>query len=143
MCYRFVRITAEGGRDCLGIGHSKKKDGEPSRIEWQGLIETAAAIGVSEAEFWDTTPRYFSAQVKAHDDRLRYEFERVRVSSFLICSPHLKRHATLARFWPSPWDAPKKVEWTPVDPAILANFEAHADETLAQMRKQNGDNQRT
>jgi hypothetical protein len=99
-------------------------------------------IGMSEAEFWDTSPRYFAARVKAYDDRQKYDFERTRVASFLICSPHLKKHATLNRFWPSPWEKPKKIDWQPVDPAVLANFEAHADETLAQMR-QNGNNKRT
>lgn len=91
---------------------------------------------MTEAEFWDTSPRYFAAKVKAYDERLKYEFERTRVSSFLICSPHLKKNATLNRFWPSPWDvAPKMIDWKDVDPAVLANFEAHANETLAQMRE--------
>ena len=95
---------------------------------------------MSEEEFWDTTPRFFDAKVKAYEARLKYEFERTRVSSFLICSPHLKKNATLERFWPSPFHTEKQIEWQPIDPAILANFEAHANFELEQMRKRNGYN---
>jgi hypothetical protein len=58
----------------------------------------------------------------------------------MVCMPNLRKNATLQRFWPSPWDVVKKVEWEPVDPAVLANFNAQADYTLEQMRKQNGNN---
>jgi hypothetical protein len=95
---------------------------------------------MTEAEFWASTPRFFDAKVTAYDNRLKYEFERTRVSSFLICSPHLKKNATLERFWPSPWHRVKVVEWHPIDPAILANFEAHANVELEQMRNRNNGN---
>lgn len=86
------------------------------------------------------TPRYFAAVVKAHDERQRIRFDLQRVQTFLICAPNLKKHATLARFWPSPWDAPPQIQWQPIDPAILANFNAQADYTLAEMNKKNGVN---
>lgn len=95
---------------------------------------------MTEQEFWACTPRFFDAKVKAYDDRLKYEFERLRVSSFLICSPHLKRNATLDRFWPSPWAKVKVIDWQPIDPQALANFEAHANFEFEQMRKNNGVN---
>ena len=85
------------------------------------------------------TPRYFAAMVKAHDERQRVGFDLLRVQTFLICAPNLRKTATLARFWPSPWEKQKAI-WEPIDPAILANFNAQADYTLAEMKKKNGVN---
>lgn len=135
MYYGAIRFPAKAdGRRCgkkKGIGDHNS----PPRIDWQGLIETAAIIGMTEREFWDSTPRWFDAKVTAHDNRMKYDFERLRVSTFLICSPNLKKNATLDRFWPSPWREKKVIEWQPVDPAVLANFNAHADAEFEQMRQ--------
>lgn len=97
---------------------------------------------MTEREFWATTPRFFAARVKAHDDRLKWEFEQRRTATFLACSPYLKKHATLNRFWPSPWQQVKKIEWQPVDPEALARFERDAEVALAELRqkRENGDN---
>ena len=79
--------------------------------------------------------------MEAHENKLKYDFELVRTSSFLICAPNLKKNATLQRFWPSPWQVIEPPKWETIDQAILANFNAQADFTLAEMRKQqNGDN---
>jgi len=94
---------------------------------------------MAEREFWQTTPRYFDCLVRAYETKQRAQFELTRTSSFLICSPHLRKTATLNRFWPSPWERPKKIDWQPIDPAVLANFERNADDVLANM-KRNGDN---
>lgn len=98
---------------------------------------------MTESELWACTPRYFAARVKAWDARMKYEFERTRTAAFLISSPYLKKSATLNRFWPSPWQQEKVIEWKPVDPAILANFNRNADDVLAQMNQAriNGNNQ--
>lgn len=95
---------------------------------------------MSQAELMATNPRFFAAKVKAWDARMKYEFDRTRTASFLACSPYLKKNATLNRFWPSPWEKEKVIEWQPVDPAVLANFERNADDVLAQMRNKRGDN---
>lgn len=96
---------------------------------------------MSEDEFWRTTPRYFDALVKAYDSRQKTKFEYKRRSAFMICSPYLKKNATLERFWPSPWAAEKVSDWPEVDPAILANFNRNADDLTANLRAQrNGDN---
>lgn len=99
---------------------------------------------MTEAEFWQTTPRFFDAKVRAWESRMKYEFEKTRTSSFLISSPYLKKSATLNRFWPSPWERTKAVKWEPIDPAVLANFDRNADDVLAQMKGTvNGNDQRT
>ena len=78
--------------------------------------------------------------VKAYDSQQRGRFELTRTAAFLNCSPYLKKSATLNAFWPSPWERPKKVDWQPIDPEILANFNRHADEDLAKMNRNNGYN---
>lgn len=98
-------------------------------------------IGMTEAEFWASTPRFFDAKVRAHEEMMKYRFEQTRESTFKICWPHLKRNTTREKFWPSPWDRVKVIEWQPIDPAILANFEAHAAVEFEEMRKRkNGNN---
>lgn len=96
---------------------------------------------MTEKEFWACTPRFFAAKVKAWDNRMKYEFDRTRTATFLACSPYLKKSATLKRFWPSPWEKEQVIEWKPIDPAVLANFERNADDVLAKMReKRDGNN---
>ncbi len=91
---------------------------------------------MTEREFWASTPRFFAAKVKAWDARMRYEFERTRTATFLSCSPYLKKHATLNRFWPSPWEKVREIEWRMPDPEILANFERNANDVFEQMKKE-------
>lgn len=90
---------------------------------------------MTEADFWACTPRFFAARVKAWDWRMKYEFERTRTATYLTCSPYLKKSATLERFWPSPWHKEKVIDWQPVDPAVLANFNRNADDVFAQMNQ--------
>lgn len=83
------------------------------------------------------TPRWFAARVKAYDEARRTEFDLLRVQTFLICAPNLRKHATLKRFWPSPWEEQiAAVEWGNIDPAAMANFNAHADAAFEAMRQQ-------
>jgi hypothetical protein len=87
-----------------------------------------------EDEFWNCTPRYFDALVKAYETRQKIEMERLRMSTYMICAPYLRKHTTPQKFWPLPWEKAQTAQWQPIDPTVLANFERNADETIAQMR---------
>lgn len=90
------------------------------------------------------TPRFFDAKVTAYENRLKYDFENMRAKTYLICaySGNMKKSLTPQMFWRSPFEKALNLaeKWEKVDPELLANFNRNADDTLAQMRQQNGDN---
>lgn len=65
-------------------------------------------LGLSEPDFWHTTPRYFAALQRAFIKRERREWERVRMIGFFSVLPHhdskKRGRLTPQRLFPLPWD---------------------------------------
>lgn len=73
-------------------------------------MEAAGAMGMSEQEFLDCSPRYFFARhrgfVRHHERQQQEAWERARYLAFYTLSPHakkgrLKKLSDLGRF---PWE---------------------------------------
>jgi len=95
-------------------------------------METAAFCGVNERDFWDMTPRYFSACVNAFEKREQDEWERARyISMHAIKSADaknkIKKPSDLGLF---PWEKPVKKPKVVVDKAEVDAFDKDADEIL-------------
>ncbi len=87
-------------------------------------------MGMSEAEFWDCTPIYFSLRRKAWLDN-RPMMEAARFISFHMIKTvdsknKFKRLTDIVRF---EWDG-EPVKFEPIDQAELDKFSAEADEAL-------------
>src|SRR5690606_10718376 len=53
------------------------------------LLDTAAALGLSETEFWDMLPREFARRVRAHRERVERE-EDAAWGRALLVTNHLR-----------------------------------------------------
>jgi len=95
-------------------------------------METAAFCGVNERDFWDMTPRYFSACLSASEKKEREEWERARYISMYSTDPSVFkkkviRPSDLGLF---PWEKPVKKPKVVVDKAEVDAFDKDADEIL-------------
>ncbi len=94
-------------------------------------MESAAGCGVSERDFWDMTPRYFSAHVEAAEQKEQNEWERARYVSMHAIkaadgSNKIKKPTDLGYF---PWeDSTQPI--IVVDPVEIEAFDKEADEIL-------------
>lgn len=86
---------------------------------------------MSEAEFWDSTPRYFAARVKAFREN-RHGMEEARFVAFHVLKAggfKVRRLTQIAKF---PWDvfAPS-VKLEAWDSPAMKKFDEEADRALA------------
>lgn len=85
---------------------------------------------MSEAEFWNCTPRYFAACQKAWIERQRREWERARFTGWLSVLPHVSHKRgglKITELYPFEWDEkPKPFAMDEVDKERLLRFEQHA-----------------
>lgn len=103
---------------------------------------------MSEAEFWDCTPRYFQARLKAWELGVQRQWEQARYIGYLAVLPHVDgkkrlKQTDLGRF---PWEKMPKPVFEPQDEAALKKFENEAIEIFKKMglpAVSNGDNIRT
>lgn len=92
---------------------------------------------MSESEFWDSTPRYLSARIKAATEAEQRQWERVRLSAFFTVKTvdaknKFKNPEDLLRF---PWEADSsgpslEDQWAALDPEILRRFNEGADKLV-------------
>lgn len=94
------------------------------------MIEAAAWAGMSENDFWATTPRYFHAIIKGRQRDDREKWMMARQVAYWTILPHMGkkqiRPTALARF---PWERAsqlEKMELTPELKADIANFKEMA-----------------
>ena len=87
---------------------------------------------MSEDEFWQTTPRYFFERCRAdNEEKLRARYRTFALLKALGVGMDINKASDLYRF---EWEAPEPTAaeiWQTIDPAVLANFEKHANEQLA------------
>lgn len=67
------------------------------------------------------TPRQFYARHNAEIEREKRQTDLVRLSTYLISGPNLKKGTTLRKFWPVPWDQ-AKTDFSDRDPKELEKF---------------------
>lgn len=94
-------------------------------------------VGMTESEFWDSTPRYFAARQKAYIEAERRQWERARFMGWLSGWPHVgKKMAGVSaiKLFRFDWEA-EKVEFEPVSKDEMKAFEADA---MAILQKQLG-----
>jgi hypothetical protein len=97
---------------------------------------------MSEDEFWQTTPRYLFERCRAaNEEKLRARYRTYAILKALGVGMDINKPSALYRF---EWEEPEPTAaemWQNIDPAVLANFENHANEQLAKMPK-NGNSSR-
>jgi hypothetical protein len=82
---------------------------------------------MTEEEFWESTPAFFSFRQKAHAEKFRNEWEQTRY----ISKNKLKRPSQLLPFdWDAKPDLKKLDEFTEAERAEFDKFDAEADEIL-------------
>lgn len=94
---------------------------------------------MSEDEFWQSTPRYFFERCRAdNEEKLRVRFRTYALLKALGVGMEINKASDLYRFeWEGPEPTPEQIRqtveqmWQNIDPAVLANFEKHANEQLA------------
>lgn len=90
---------------------------------------------MSESEFWECTPRYYAARVKAVSEAEQREWERARLVSFFVVKTvdaknKIRQPHNLIKF---PWENMEESleeQWNALDPDVLAKFNADADKIL-------------
>lgn len=96
-------------------------------------------MGLSEREFWRTTPRYFAALQRAFVKREQREWERARMVGYLALIPHhdSKKGGKLTpqRLLPFPWD--DAAQGMPVANKAPESFNKAADEIARRFMQQN------
>lgn len=94
-------------------------------------------VGMSESEFWDSTPRYFAARQKAYIEAERRQWERARFMGWLSVLPHVGKKSgglSAKKLFRFDWEA-EKVEFEPINKEEMKAFEADA---IAILQKQLG-----
>jgi hypothetical protein len=86
---------------------------------------------MSENEFWESTPRYLSARLKALEMSQQQEWERARYISFHVIKTvdakgKFKKPDSLGKF---PWEV-KNIKYTHYSISDLDEFSKEADEIL-------------
>jgi len=105
---------------------------EAEDIDWQTLIESAAECGMTEREFWSSTPRWLAARQTAYQRAQQAEWERTRIGAFYIVKTvdsknRFKKPEDLFKF---PWEQPKAeaVQSAPLTAQEQADFEKFSRE---------------
>lgn len=108
-------------------------------MTWADLVDLAAESGLTEAQFFDMTPRQFAAWNRGVTQRQRAHIEAIRIQTYLICLPNLKRGTNMKKFWSLPWDETPKI---PVQtPEEIAHFNTNARKIFELIKgKASGDN---
>jgi hypothetical protein len=95
-------------------------------------MELGAICGMTEPEFWNCTPRYLAAKIKALEAGQRVSWEQSRYIAFHAIKVgdsknRLKKLDDLGKF---PWEKSKVIQQSPED---LQKFSDEADEVLRVM----------
>lgn len=95
-------------------------------------MKLAALCGMSESEFWDSTPRYMAAKVFAYEQGQQTAWEQTRYISFHAIKAadgknRIKKPSDLGKF---PWERPKPRKLTKTDIEQLNKFDNEADDVL-------------
>ena len=91
---------------------------------------------MSENEFWESTPAFFSFRQKAHAEKFRNEWEQTRYIAFVVAKTvdsknRLKRPSQLLPFdWDAKSDLKRYDELSESERESLDKFDAEADEIL-------------
>lgn len=105
-------------------------------------MAAAAYCGMSEAEFWRTTPAFLHARIQAKtaEERAQAEFTRI-VAYYAAHSGRIKPTPNIRRFWPLPWDKVQKIKDVDLEAAkpMLDAMDRAIMERRKQ-RKKNGTN---
>ena len=64
-------------------------------------MELGAKCGMSESEFWDSTPRYMSAKIRALESAQQLTWEQARFVAFFGSRATAK---SILSFWRFPWE---------------------------------------
>lgn len=95
-------------------------------------------MGVSEADFWQMTPRYFNALRKASIEKEQKEWERARYIGYLSMLPHVssKKRLKITDLGAFPWEdtTPKFDHQTPEELAQIRERHKRALADFKQMR---------
>lgn len=94
-------------------------------------------VGMSESDFWDSTPRYFAARQKAYIEAERRQWERARFVGWLSVLPHVGKKSgglSAKKLFRFDWES-DRVEFEPVSKDEMKAFEADA---IAILQKQLG-----
>ena len=94
-------------------------------------------VGMSESDFWDSTPRYFAARQKAYIEAERRQWERARFVGWLSVLPHVGKKSgglSAKKLFRFDWES-DRVEFEPIDKDEMKAFEADA---IAILQKQLG-----
>ena len=91
-------------------------------------------IGMTEAEFWASTPRYFAARQKAYIENQRREYERARFTGWLSVLPHVTKKGGLriTQLFRFDWEEKPQAQFEPVDVAAMKQFEDEAKKIFEQ-----------
>ena len=102
-------------------------------------MAAAAYAGMSEAEFWRTTPAYLHARItaKKSEEKTFAEFARA-IAYFAAHSGRVKPTPNIKKFWPLPWD--KKIEIKEVDLESAKPLLDAMDLALQKLQIENGTN---
>lgn len=94
------------------------------------MLENAATVGMTEAEFWSTTPRYFAARLTAWNEARKRDLRDLRSTHFYIVRAAGAKVASPEHLYRFEWERARAVEFEPVDQAVLDRFSDEADEAL-------------
>lgn len=86
------------------------------------MMAAAGLVGMSEAEFWDTTPRFLAARHEAfmshHESLERANWERSRFLALFISAPHSRKKLSVYDLATFPWETQK----TELDQQTMAEW---------------------
>ncbi|HNB51101.1 MAG TPA: hypothetical protein PK530_04130 [Anaerolineales bacterium] len=94
------------------------------------MLENAATAGMTEAEFWDSTPRYFAARLRAWSDARKRELQDLRTTHFFIVRAAGAKITSPENLYRYEWEAARVVEFEPMDEVEMQRFSDEADEAL-------------
>lgn len=87
------------------------------------MIDAAGWVGMTEADFWATTPRYFVALIngKQRDDRERWVI--ARQNAYWAILPHMgKKQISPTALGVFAWEQKKQMSLTELTPELKANI---------------------
>lgn len=103
-------------------------------------MAAAAYAGMSEAEFWRTSPAFLHARINAKKSDEKAQAELVRILAYYAAhSGRIKPTPNIKKFWPLPWDRSvkiKEVDLSEMQPLLDAMDKA----LIAEKQKEDGTN---
>lgn len=85
-------------------------------------------LGMSEAEFWATTPRYFRARLRGFKRNRQFTMEVARFNAFFVLKTkyenRIRKMSDVIKFQ---WEKHKPFKAEPIDPEALEKFSREAD----------------